>query len=141
MQTILVTGSTGVGKSTLLSALAAQHKMTVIDPLIEAAKTWHEPSAATCGGVVIDHVHYLEDAKTVVSAAAEWCEQHAVSLWLGEIWRGELESKGIQIPADTIELHLQRDAIDEPATPVAGQRTVGNLEQVLPLAQQIAASA
>lgn len=141
MQTILVTGSTGAGKSTLLSALASQHKMTVIDPFVEAAKTWQEPCAATCGGVVIDHIHYLDDAKAVVSAAAEWCEQHAVPLWLGEIWRGDLDSKGIPIPADAIELHLERDAIGEPATPVAGQRTVGNLDQVLPLAQQIAASA
>ncbi|WP_321944398.1 P-loop NTPase family protein [Paraburkholderia tropica] len=140
MKTILVTGSTGAGKSTLLARLAGQNRMTIIDPFLPAAsKAWQEPTDATCGGIVIDHVRYLDNAKAVVSAAARWCDEHSVSLWLGEIWRGGLESKGIAIPDDAIELHLERDANGEPEAPVAGQRTVGNLHQMLLLAQQIAA--
>ncbi|NMM01489.1 hypothetical protein HHL24_26570 [Paraburkholderia sp. RP-4-7] len=78
MQTILVAGATGVGKTTLLSRLAGQRKMTVIDPFIEGAKTWADPKTGSRGGVVIDHIHYLPGAKAIVTAAAVWCERHAV---------------------------------------------------------------
>jgi energy-coupling factor transporter ATP-binding protein EcfA2 len=136
----LVTGATGTGKSTLLSTLAAQRKMTVIDPFGGGAKTWAAPEVGLRGGVVIDHIHYLKNAKAVVVAAAAWCDQHAVPLWLCDICCIGVESKGITVPRDTIELHLdlESDAREQGTTPVAGRRIVVHRDRALALAQRIA---
>jgi hypothetical protein len=139
MQTILVTGETGFGKSTLLSALAARHNMTVIDPFVEAAQVWHEPDPETCGGVVVDHVGSLEDAKAIVSVAAAWCEFHGVNLWLCDIWRSYLNDAGIVAPDDTIELCIERDMWPWPVTVEPGKRITCPLDQAAMIADRIVA--
>lgn len=136
MQTILITGNTGVGKSRLLCALAMQHQVAVIDPLVEARGIWMEP-AVSSRGVAIDHFSYLDEAKDIVAAATAWCEQYAVDLWLCDFSLMDFERKGITVPADAIELHLKRDVWPWPVTVTPGKRITASFDQALSLACQL----
>lgn len=138
MQTIVVAGQTGIGKSTLLSMLARQHGMTLIDPLGEN-KTWRGPDPATCRGVVFDHISHLDDARAVVSAATAWCERHAVNLWLCDIWRIDWERQGIVAPDDAIELHIAPDVWPWPVSVTPGKRIACPVDQAMSIAHRLAA--
>jgi hypothetical protein len=136
----LVTGATGTGKSRLLAALAADLNLTVIDPLNRNLSNQNEFLPANSGGIVIDHIHHFEGAKSVVAQAAEWCERYGGNLWLCEIWRESIERKGIEIQADAIEVHLEHELRADAEPPVVGPRIVGTYDQLLPLVRRIASA-
>jgi len=133
MQTILVTGATGVGKSRLLSRLASEHNLAVIDAFVQGRNTWVEPHTYA-RGVAIDHIGNLVDAKAIVAAAAEWCAKHSAKLWLCDMWRGMLESQGVTIPHDAVELHLDRGVWAWPVTVAPGIRISAPVEKALTIA-------
>lgn len=137
MRAILITGATGIGKSRLVSTLAGRHKFAIFDAVRATAREWVAPEPDACPGVVIDHIHLVDDARNIVPTASTWCERHSVPLWLVGTSRGELEAMGIDIPRDTIELHLQTE---EAKAQPAAQRINLSFDQALLLAPRIAAA-
>ncbi|MDN3525311.1 hypothetical protein QWY79_08500 [Halomonas sabkhae] len=113
MNTIVMTGETGVGKTCVVEALGVGRRVMLIDPLVQwsvptaPAETvpgdGHQQWSAPTGPadlVVFDHLSFLPDAEGQVRQATAWCEAHQVNLLLVVQFQEDLESLGISIPAD-----------------------------------------
>ncbi|CBV43949.1 hypothetical protein [Halomonas elongata] len=113
MNTIVMSGETGVGKTRVVEALGVSRRVMLVDPLLQwsvptaPAETvpgdGHQQWSAPTGPadlVVFDHLSFLPDAEDQVRQATAWCEAHQANLLLVVQFQEDLASLGISIPSD-----------------------------------------
>lgn len=112
MNTIVMTGETGVGKTRVVEALGVERRLMLIDPLGQQSvpalnlpnnghPQWSAPEDPV-DLVVFDHATWLSGSADQVQKARAWCEKHQVNLLLVVQRQEDLDSLGISLPADEL---------------------------------------
>ncbi len=145
MSTLLITGPTGSGKSSLIAACAQlQHgqALHVIDPL--QSQPWMHvmwsPPRRHCDVVVFDHLWALPSAARQVGMAQVWCREQGKDLWLAESHRQDLIRLAIAVDLDAVELQLDRSTPSGYALAQGAQFRRRLSPQLLAIAGSIAAA-
>ena len=123
IQTLLITGQTGVGKSHLLLDIQSSRSpwdIHVVDPLGNEHLVWTSPSPMSLTAVAFDHVRFLRDASAQVRAARAWCERHGKVLILVDQQRFDFAAADIHVDETALEIQLERQRGDPCLTLIRG---------------------
>ena len=123
IQTLLITGPTGVGKSHLLLDLQSSRSpwdIHVVDPLGNEHLVWTNPSPAALSAVAFDHVCFLRDAGSQVRAARAWCQRHGKALILVDQRRSDFAAVDVDVYDTSLEIQLERQRGDPCLTLIKG---------------------
>lgn len=110
---LIISGPTGIGKSTLIANAARVARIARFDCIEPQGENWVAPPVDACDVVAIDHPEALTHSELIATAMV-WCQQHSKPLWLLVQDQHDLHRLGVELPSRTPVFALDRNSVDIP---------------------------